>query len=202
MKNLIILGVPRAGKSTLAKYIVRQMIHDKNPVILIPGDSLMGGFTAQRTSIIWRILVRPLRHIFPFIKRNSKKSLHNNYRRFITRFFNETSSEFPVVFEGAYITPAQAAKMFDPKQCKIVVVGYPNANPKDKIADIRKFDNKNTAIGAQDEASLRKTVMNLIEISKQYEKESRGKFVFLDTSKNYQETLKNFATNISKFLNE
>lgn len=202
MKNLVILGVPRAGKSTLAKYVVNQMIRDGIPVTLMSGDALIGGLTAQRAGLMWYIFVRPLRHIFPFIKRNSKKSLHDNYRRFITRFFNETSSEFPVVFEGVYITPAQAAKMFDPKRCKIVVVGYPNATPKDKIADIRKFDKNNTAISAQDEAALRKTVMNLIEISKQYEQESMGKFVFLDTSKNYQETLKNFAKNISKFLNE
>ncbi len=202
MKNLIILGVPRAGKSTLTKYVVNQMIQEGIPVTLMSGDALIGGLTAQRAGLIWHIFVRPWRHIFPFIKRTSKKSLHNNCRRFITRFFNETSSEFPIIFEGAHITPAQATKMFDQKHCKIVVVGYPNATPEDKIADIRKFDKNNTAISAQDDASLRKTVMNLIKISKQYEQESMGKFVFLDTSKNYQETLKNFAKNVSKFLNE
>ncbi|MBO4583206.1 MAG: adenylyl-sulfate kinase, partial [Alphaproteobacteria bacterium] len=48
MKSLIILGVPRAGKSTLAKYVVKQLVQDGVPVTLLSADSLIGGLTAKR----------------------------------------------------------------------------------------------------------------------------------------------------------
>ena len=134
MKNLIILGVPRAGKSTLAKYVVEQLVDEGVPVTLMSADALIGGLTAQRNNTIWKLFVRPWRHIFPCLRKTSKLRLQNDMRRFVARFFEETSAEFPVVFEGAYISPKEAAHMFNPKKCKIVVVGYPNADIKEKIA--------------------------------------------------------------------
>lgn len=201
MKSLIILGVPRAGKSTLAKYVVEQMISEEIPVTLLSADALIGGLTAKRAGLLWRIFVRPLRHIFPVLRKNSKKTLHNDLRRFITRFFDETSADFPVVFEGAYITPAQAMQMFNPDKCKIVVVGYPNVDIQQKVADIRKFD-KHSPISRLNDKSIQDRIKKLVNISKQYQQEADGKCIFLDTSKEYHKTLKDFAKNISKFLNE
>ena len=201
MKSLIILGVPRAGKSTLAKYVVKQLVQDGVPVTLLSADSLIGGLTAKRNSLMWRCFVRPLRHIFPFLRRQSKISLHRDLCRFIKRFFEETSSDFPVIFEGAYITPAQAEHIFDQKKCKIVVVGYPNANVQEKIADIKKFDNK-SPISRLNEEQMKTRISNLVNLSRQYQAESKNKFVFLDTSKEYHKTLSDFAENISEFLKE
>ena len=201
MKSLIILGVPRAGKSTLAKYVVKQLVQDGVPVTLLSADSLIGGLTAKRNGLMWRCFVRPLRHIFPFLRRQSKISLHRDLCRFIKRFFEETSSDFPVIFEGAYITPAQAEHIFDPEKCKIVVVGYPNANVQEKIADIKKFDNK-SPISRLNEEQMKTRISNLVNLSRQYQAESKNKFVFLDTSKEYHKTLSDFAENISEFLKE
>lgn len=201
MKSLIILGVPRAGKSTLAKYVVKQLVADGVPVTLMSADSLMGGLTERRASFMWRIFVRPLRHIFPCFKRKSKKILHSDFCRFIKRFFDETSSEFPVIFEGAYITPNQATQIFNQDTVKIVVVGYPYADIQEKIADIKKFDT-NSPISRLDDKQIQYTVENLIKLSQQYLKESKDKCVFLDTSKEYHKTLQDFAKNISAFLSE
>lgn len=201
MKNLIILGVPRAGKSTLAKYVTKQLISEGVPVVLMPADSIVGGLTARRAGFMWRIFVRPTRHIFPCLLKRSKKSLENNLCRFIKRFVDETSLDFPIIFEGAYISPSKAEHMFDPQKCKIVVVGYPNATLEEKIKNIRQFDD-NTAISKQDDITIKKTITTFIKISKQYEKESKNKFVFLDTSKQYHKTLCDFAKNVSEFLTE
>ena len=201
MNSLIILGVPRAGKSTLAKYVLKQLIQDGIPVTLLPADSLVGGLTAKRNGFMWHLIVRPMRHIFPFLRRQSKISLHRDLCRFIKRFFEETSSDFPIVFEGAYISPAQAEHLFNQNKCKIVVVGYPNADVQEKIADIKKFDNKSPISRLNDE-QIHARIRNLINLSKQYQHESKNKFVFLDTSKEYHKTLCDFAKNISEFLKE
>lgn len=201
MKNLIILGVPRAGKSTLAKYVVEQLIDDGVPVTLMSADALIGGLTARRNSVMWKIFVRPWRHVFPFMRRTSKRKLQKDMRRFITRFFDETSLDFPVIFEGAYISPNEAMHMFDAKKCKIVVVGYPNTNASQKLADIRKFD-KDSPLSKLNKHDANHRIHGLIETSKKYQLQSLNKFVFLDTSTDYHETLRDFAKNVSKFLQD
>ncbi|MBR2286564.1 MAG: hypothetical protein IJ866_03870 [Alphaproteobacteria bacterium] len=201
MKNLIIIGVPRAGKSTLVKYVIEQLGTEGIPVTLMSGDAIIGGLTDQRASLAWRIFIRPLRHIFPSVKRTSKKLLRRNFYRFVRRFFKETTSDFPIIFEGSQITPSQSEYLFDQNKCKIVVIGYPNADIDEKITNIKKFDN-NSPVSKLDDKQIRLCIQNFINISKQYQNESKNKFVFLDTSKEYHTTLENFAKNISVFLNE
>lgn len=52
MKSLIILGVPRAGKSTLATNIAKKLSETGNALSLINADAIMGGLTAERGDTI------------------------------------------------------------------------------------------------------------------------------------------------------
>ena len=201
MKNLIILGVPRAGKSTLAHLCARQLAKDGIPVALMSADAIIGGLTAQRNGFLWHTFIRPIRHLFPFIRRKSKQKLQSGMRRFIQRFFDETSQEIPIIFEGTYISPNMAAEIFDMNKCKIVVVGYPNINPDVKIADIRKFDKGSPISGLNDNA-IKQRVKSHILTSRQFMEQSKNRFVFLDTSNDYHGTLGEFAKNVTKFLAE
>ena len=201
MKNLVILGVPRAGKSTLAYMCARQLAVDGSPAALVSADALLGGLMAHRNSFFWRVFVRGLRHLFPSLKRASEQRLHRNMARFIKRFFKEMSDEIPIVFEGAYIDPNMAKKLFDLDKVKIVVVGYPNANADDKVADIRKFD-KDTPISKLDDQHVKQRISRYIKTSKKYMEQSQGHFLFLDTSSDYHGVLDNFAKNVKSYLED
>lgn len=59
MKSLIILGVPRAGKSTLATNIAKKLSETGNALSLINADAIMGGLTAERGGYnLYKLLLR------------------------------------------------------------------------------------------------------------------------------------------------
>lgn len=80
MKSLIILGVPRAGKSTLATNIAKKLSETGNALSLINADAIMGGLTAERGGYnLYKLLLRPLRHIFQRCAPNQ----NGNYARIL-----------------------------------------------------------------------------------------------------------------------
>lgn len=201
MKSLIILGVPRAGKSTLATNIAKKLSETGNALSLINADAIMGGLTAERGGYnLYKLLLRPLRHIFPKMRAQSKRQLRQNFVNFIGRFLAETAQTSVVVFEGAYIAPEQAVTMFDRNKFKIVVVGYPNISIEDKCANIRKYDQK-TSTNSLNDQDLRKRIHYLIELSKDYQKQcQKHKIHFIDTSYDWKGEIENFTNNICEFL--
>lgn len=204
MKHLVILGVPRAGKSYLSTRVVKQL--DKTTgkiVVLLPADDVIGALNQSRRTLLWRIFVRPLRHTFPFVKRASKEHLVHNALVFVKSFIGLDNNNQVVVFEGAYFSPEYIHKHLRSKNIKIVVVGYPNADVEQKVADIRKYDKGRSPLSKKSDIELRAAVNNLIEQSRQYEQMAKKyKLTFLDTSNDYHGTLDRFAENIVKFLSE
>ena len=202
MKSLVILGIPRAGKSHLAQSVARHLAQNGFGVSLVSADAVIGGLTAQRDSLFWHIFVRPWRHVFPKLKLRSRYKIINHMKRFVGRFINESAGDIVVIFEGAYITPNEAEKIFDKHKCKIVVVGYPNTNADNKIAEIRKYDKNASHIARMDDKRIKEKVEYFIKLSKTYQKQSVGKFTFLDTSNDYHGTLDKFVDGVLDFLGE
>jgi hypothetical protein len=119
---------------------------------------------------------------------------------FVTRFIRETGDVVPVVYEGAYIDPEVANKIFDKKKCMIVVIGYPNCKMADKIADIRKFDKK-TPYSQHSDTDLEKIIAQNIEKSrKMMTMAKKYRFMFIDTSSDYHGAIDRAATEIYKKL--
>lgn len=202
MKSLVILGVPRAGKSNLSQSVAHHLASKGNTVSLVSADAVIGGLTAQRNTLLWRIFVRPLRHLFPWIRRKSRYNMVRRMKQFVGRFVNESADNTVVIFEGAYITPNEALEIFDVNKCKIVVVGYPNAKVDDKVAEIRKYDKRASYIACANDKEIKEKVAYLVELSKIYQKQSKGKFTFLDTSTDYHGTLDKFVNNVTEFLGD
>lgn len=48
MKNLIIIGIPRAGKTTLAKCVAQEIGKNGYPVSVVSADAILGGLTQIR----------------------------------------------------------------------------------------------------------------------------------------------------------
>ena len=181
MKNLIILGVPRAGKSTLATNVAKKLSECGDPISLINADAVMGGLTAER-------------------RNHSKQQMRKNLVNFIGRFLDETAQTSTVIFEGAYISPEYATKIFNTKKFKIVVIGYPNISAEDKCKDIRKFDKK-TPLNSLNDSELFNRISGLIKTSQEYQKQCKKyKMTFIDTSYDYHGEIKKFTENVCEYL--
>ena len=203
LKNLIILGVPRSGKTTLAKEVIGLFSADNIPVSFLSADSVIGGITEiQKNNVLWRVFVRPIRHIVPGLRQQTKKDRIDAMVSFVARFINETSDVVPVVYEGAYIAPEIANKIFNKKKCVIVVIGYPNCSVDEKIRDIKKFDKQSPFIRKPD-GQLETLILGNIERSKKMQKaaEKYG-FMFVDTSQKYHQTIKSAAQQIYEKLSK
>jgi 2-phosphoglycerate kinase len=201
MKNLIILGVPRAGKSTLATNVAKKLSECGDPISLINADAVMGGLTAERGGhAMYRYIIRPLRHIIPGLRNHSKQQMRKNLVNFIGRFLDETAQTSTVIFEGAYISPEYATKIFNTKKFKIVVIGYPNISAEDKCKDIRKFDKK-TPLNSLNDSELFNRISGLIKTSQEYQKQCKKyKMTFIDTSYDYHGEIKKFTENVCEYL--
>lgn len=203
MKNLVILGVPRAGKTNLSKQVAIQLAKDGFVVSLIPGDTLISSLEKCRNTPLWKIFVRPFRHLLPLFKRISKKRLVNNMLIFIKNFIRVIPDDKIVIFEGAYISPEKAVKSFDKNNTKIVIIGYPNADIKQKMADIRKYNRGVSPLRNKPDDELNKIVQGLVAQSRNYQETAKKyNLAFVDTSTDYYGAINKFAENIKDFLDE
>jgi len=199
VKNVIILGVPRSGKTTLAKSVLGLFSADKKPVAFLSADSIIGGLTdVQKSNVFWGIFIRPMRHIFPRLNSYTKATRIKTMLSFVTRFIRETGDIVPVVYEGAYIMPDKAIRLFNNKKCLIVVIGYPNTTIAAKMQEIRKFDKK-TPYQSRSDKQLETLVAHNINLSKQMQiqAEKLG-FMFIDTSSDYHGAIDAAAQEIYK----
>lgn len=202
MKSLIIIGVPRAGKSTLANAVAKK-IGCTDTVSLIAIDAIRGGLDNVRNkNHFYKGFVRPAKHMSKTIqKRQQSKSIRETLQ-FTERFLKEMHDVSTVIFEGYYISPQTAVKLFNKDDFKIVAIGYPNIDLETKCKAIRKYD-KDTPTNRLDDERLKKRLENFIKESKRIEKDSKNLGIhFIDTSKNYNQTIKDFADNVLEFLSE
>lgn len=203
MKSLVILGVPRSGKTTLAREVLGLFSADKIAVSFLSADSIIGGLTdIQKHNVFWRVFVRPVRHIFPKMREQTKALRVSKMLSFVGRFINESSDIAPVVYEGAYITPDDAVKIFNQKKCMIVVIGYPNCTVDAKIRNIKRYDKKTpyTQRTAEQLTQLIKT--NIERSKKMAAMAKKHKFMFIDTSTDYTHTIQSAARDIYKQLSK
>lgn len=203
MKSLIIIGVPRAGKSTLGACCARQIGRAGHAVSLMGGDCLMGGIQAiYQASPLYRALYRPMKHMVPALARAYNERLWRDLAAFTTRAVSEQAAQSVVIYEGVYLSPRAAVKMFDPAHFRIVAIGYPNADIDEKMRDIRAFDT-NTPASRRSDAQLRQYIARYVESSRRLacECEKYG-ITFIDTSTDYTGQINRFADNVMELLKE
>ena len=189
MKNIIILGVPRAGKTTLVK-----MIKEKYPKYnLIQED----------------IINESLRRI---IEKNSNKSdwaascesskiLDDKILNFL---------DISMLFEPSlnYIldtvtTKPKTCKEFQKKGVIVIVLGYPNENISSVLERIRYYENESDWTKVNSNLIMCRYIDVWINDSKYLEKEAKKySLKFIDTGKNRQKSLNEAMDWLEKKLNE
>lgn len=125
MKDIIIIGCPRSGKTTLANMLQKQINYQ-----IISLDSLVYAFEQN----------------FPQIGISRKGSFHEKSQKivpFLSKYIKNYKLDYPnqnFIIEGCQMTPYDIIQKFDIRQIKCICLGYPNANQKSILENIRKND--------------------------------------------------------------
>ena len=176
MKNLLIIGVPRSGKSTLAN-----MMSNKCGFDLISIDAIVATFS--------KIFPELGIHLEP---EKSEPVLS----KFIFEYLHQLCQESPkrkFIIEGCHLSPETVAKNLDLEQCKVICLGYPTLSPEQFLVRARQTDwapNK-------DDNELIKMGEYFIKQSKLHQSVcAQHNIQFIDTSNDCQETLCHIMENV------
>lgn len=169
MKNILIIGVPRAGKSSLAN-----MICDKFGCGLISIDAIVATFYK----------------IFPELGMHEEPEKSEPIlSKFIFEYMHQLYQENPTrkyVVEGCHLSPETAVENTCSETCDIVCLGYPDLTPEQFLVRARKTD----WASAKDDLEILQMGEYFIRQSKQYKKtcDQHG-IKFIDTSDDIAKTL-------------
>lgn len=127
MKNIIIIGCPRAGKTTLANMLCKKMNYK-----IISTDSLVSAFEQN----------------FPQIGITRKDGFREKSKKmvpFIYTYLKKYKEDYPnerFIIEGCQLMPYHIMNTFDRNEFECICLGYPNSNSLEVLRNIRKNDEK------------------------------------------------------------
>lgn len=183
MKNIIVLGRPRAGKSTLANLITKKYHYQ-----LIRLDVIRDSFAK----------VFPELDIAPYTAIENEK-----YLEFINQFMEyskeEDREQYGYVIEGCDIKLEDCNKVYDYKNSLIYILAQIDITPEEMAKSIKEYDTNY-------DWTYNKTLEELIPYCKSSiekgkvlkEKASKYGLKFYDTAKNREEVLNEIMEDIAK----
>ena len=178
MKNILILGAARSGKSTLANMLSDELGHN-----IISVDAFIGAFQENYPELGMSYHTGNNHMVAPFVASYANAVIYNHPK-----------SKF--VVEGYHIKLADAVKLFGDK-FKIVVLGYPKLSPKEVLSNVRKYEGKFDYTKAMSDDELLSVVSRHVEYSKKFEEECKNLGLqFYDTSYNRNDVLSHIINKI------
>jgi len=169
MKNLIILGAARSGKTTLA-----QMIHKKYNYSIISIDSF----------------VSALYDSFPVlgITHSNTEEKFKLLPPFLFSYMKKITNEYPeenFILEGWHVYPKEISELFCDKNFKIICLGCTEISCEEFLSKIRMYENKNSYTRQMTDERLRDLIVDHIEYSKVLKRQCEESGIkFFDTSFN------------------
>lgn len=171
MKNILILGVARSGKTTLAN-----MIANRYGFSIIDIDAFIGAFKEN----------------YPNLGFDYHSKSNHLVAPFVASYVNAFMYHYPnlnFVIEGYHIKLADAVKLFGDK-LEIIVLGYPQLTGEQVLANVRKYEGQLDYTRDISDEELLKVVSRHVEYSKKFEKECKELGLnFYDTSYNRENIL-------------
>lgn len=184
MKNIIIFGEPRCGKSTLANMIV-----DKFHYQVIRVDALRDTFKTiyPELNIAPNTAIKNEKFqlfIQEYLRRNIKKEERNKYG---------------YVIEGCETSVYDCNRFFNNDDNIIYYLAPVNITPVDFFNNIRKFDSKKDWTYKLTDEELIKCTTSMIEKGKKIKEECKKYNIsFVDTSHNRKEILESILADIEQ----
>lgn len=183
MKNIIIIGRPRAGKSTLANMIV-----DKYKYQIIRTDTIRNTF----------------KEVLPELDINQYKAIESKkFQIFCKRFLywnlKEARNKYGYVIEGCETSVKDCKELYDDGENLIYVVAQKNITPEEMAKNMKNNDNsRDWTYNKNDEERL-EYCRESIQKAKIIEEECKKYGLkFFDTAINRQKVLEEIMKDIEK----
>lgn len=177
MKNIVIIGAARSGKSTLA-----QMIHKDFGLSIVCVDSIISAF--QNT--------------FPNlnISHTHGRTCKSLITPFVSEYANALMYNHPnerFVIEGYHLTLDENIKQLFPKRLfDIIVLGYPQLTPEQVLKNVRQYEGEADYTCALSDDELLSITSRHVQYSQEFQRMSQVLgLTFIDTSYNRPQVLKN-----------
>lgn len=171
MQNIIILGVARSGKTTLAR-MIKQKYPNYN---IIDGDCIRTTFEKVLPDI-------NINHI-------GGEGMHEKFPEFCAKLFDyqikEHKNHFNYIFESCDISPTQLKKYFNIENTEVLFLGYPNLTDEETYINYKKYAEENDYMIKKTDEEIMKRAIMWNKKSKEFKEEClKYKIKFIDVSYN------------------
>ena len=187
MKNILIAGVPRAGKTTLTILLAKEL---RNYHILSL-DCIRNAFD----------------DIFPQLEINPRGGKNNftDLPEFVSRmiYYNkrDLNNQFHYIIEGSQILPDTVKELYN--DCIVIFLGHGEAEPQQILDNIRKYDTPNQYSYKRNDETMLKSIIKHVKIDDEIREKCRKYgFRYVDTSSNRIEKLKELVKELKKKIRE
>ena len=181
MKNIILIGASRAGKSTFTKLITKKL----NNISIIRTDLLR---LAYREAICKDNTINT-----NLLKQNPD---YINYILSYYKFANKYDTEYIKVIDTVDFGPKDS-KLFE--NSIMICLGYPNITPEEVVANWRKYDTELDWTFKKTDEELIEIASEEIKNSKRLQEECKNYNVkFIDTSHERNNVLKELLEEVLK----
>lgn len=188
MKNILIMGIGRAGKTTLS-----EMIKEKHPEYnLIHSDSIK-----------WAMIRAAGKEEYyrTNIKEQHEFECGEYFQRVLLEFFNSCvrndKNKHGYILESGQLEPKYVREMLDFDKTEVICLGHGNLKEKDIIKLCREHDKQGDWTYNISDADLEAHVEKWVQMNEQLKKECLTyEIKYIDTSKDRNAILKNILQNI------
>lgn len=175
MKNIIILGVARSGKTTLAR-MIKQRYSNYN---IIDGDCI-------RTTFEKVIPEAHINHI-------NGNGMIEKFPEFCSKLFEyqikEHENHFNYIFESCDISPIQLKKYFNIENTIVLFLEYPNLTIEETIANYKRYAEENDYMIKKTNEEITNRAIMWTQKRKELREEClKYKIKFIDVSYNRNNT--------------
>ncbi len=185
MKNLVILGASRAGKTTLAREICK--VYPNYNVI--NGDSIRNAF--EKTL--------PQNNINKYNGIGMKEDFAKYCGYFFKEEINRNKGYFNYIFDSCDISVENSIKYFLNDDVVILFLGYSNINKKDALNNYRKYEQPNDWTVNRTDEELLIHAQEWINNSQIFKKECQNNGIkYIDMSFNRNKILEKLKIELIK----
>ena len=159
MKNIVILGVARAGKTTLAKLIANKY----KKYQIINGDCIRNSF----------------QNIFPQIEINKfgGEGMKEKFSLFCSELLEQeiiqNKDYFNYIFESCDVTPENARKHFSLNNTIVVFLGYPKLSVEQIIYNYKNYAEENDYMLKKTDGEIMNRAILWLQKSKEYQEQCK-----------------------------
>lgn len=176
MKDILIFGVPRAGKSTLSRLLQEEL--ENYQVFTI--DAIRNAFG----------------DIFPKLEindhggKNNETTLPNYVSRLLYWHHKLQKDKKGYIVEGCQVLPDKVKEVFDLENSIVIYLGHGKLLPKEILKNIRKYDTPDEYSYTRDDDRMLKQCRKYYELEQMIiSKCKEYGFIYVDTSTNRKEVL-------------